>query len=169
MEVFDILWVIVFTLLLIVLHFLNYLIVSSLRGKALGSQSIVDLAVEDTFFVVKCYGTMACLFCILGRFDFFPILLTNSRILLIICCSTYVFGLICLCVNAGCICIIRTLCIKNMTLISETIGECRVRMISATVTFICGVFASLTCIIGKDIESGSQITLLTSKLKPSGK
>ncbi len=169
MEVVDLVWVTVFVILLIVLHLLNYLIVSSLRGKALGSQSIVDLVIQDTFFVVKCYGTMACMFCILGRFICFRILLTNTRILLIIFCSVYVFGLICLCVNAGCFCIIRTLCVKNMTLISETIGECRVRMISAMVTFFCGFFASLTCIIGEDIESGSQITLLTSALKPSGK
>ena len=168
MEAIDLVWVTAFAFLLIVLHLLNYLIVGSLRCKALGSQSIFDLALQDTFFVVKCYGTMACTFCILGRFVWFRILLTNTEILLIIFCSVYVFGLICLCVNGACICIIQTLCVKNMTLVSETIGECRVRLISAAVTFFCGFFASLTCIIGEDIESGSQITLLTSESLPSG-
>ena len=168
MEVGDLIWVISFALLLILLHFVNFLIVSSFRGKALGSQSPLDLASIDTFFVLKCYGTIVCGMCIMGRFVYFQMLLTNARILLSLCCSLYIFSLICLCVNSGCVCIIRTLCVQNMTLISETIGDCRVRWISASISFLCGCFASLICIVGQDVESGSPLTLLTNEVKPSG-
>jgi hypothetical protein len=168
MEAGDLLWVISFSCLLILLHFVNFLIVSSLKGKALGSQSTLDLASIDTFFVLKCYGTIVCVMCMLGRFAYFQMLLTNIQVLLTLCCSLYIFILICMCVNAGCICIIRTLCVQNMALISETIEDCRVRWISASISFFCGFFASLICSLGQDVESGSQLALLTNKVKHSG-
>jgi len=168
MEVGDFIWVISFALLLILLHFVNSLIVCSIRGKALGSQSTLDLASIDTFFILKCYGTIVCAMCILGRFAHFQMILTNVRTLLTLCCSLYIFILICMCVNSGCICIIRALCVQNMTYISETIGDCRVRWISASISFFCGFFASLVCFVGDDVESGSPLALLTNELKPSG-
>lgn len=169
MEVGDIVCIIVFGLLLIVLHLINYLIVSSLKRKALGSQSIVDLVALDTFFILKCYGTLICSMCILGRFAYFQTVLTNSRLLLTIGCSMYMFGLICLSTNAGCTCIIRTLCVQNMTFISETISDFRVRQISALITFSCGFFVSLICIISENVQSGTPLLLLTSELKHPGK
>jgi hypothetical protein len=168
MDVGDIVWVLVFGLLLMVLHLINFLIVSSLKGKSLGSQSIVDLVALDTFVILKCYGTITCLMCIFGRFASIQTVLTNSRFLLTIGCSIYMCGLICLSVNAGCVCIIRTLCICNMTFISETISECRVKQISVLMTFFCGLLVSLICIMNEDIESGTPLVLLTNKLKHPG-
>jgi len=55
-----------------------------------------------------------------------------------------------------------------MPLIGETIGEYKLRWISALVSFLGGFFAALICTIGQDIKSGSQLAILASELKPPG-
>ncbi len=168
MEDEGVLWIFAFAIMLIVLNFVNFLIVGSLKGKALGSQSILDSTIIDAFLVLKCYGMLSCIFSILGRFDYFKNLLINTRILLTLCCFVYIFGLICLCFKGCSFCIIRILCVHKMHLISETIGEYKIRWISALVSFSSGFLAALICTIGKDIESGTQLALLASELKPPG-
>ena len=49
------------------------------------------------------------------------------------------------------------------------LGEYKLRWISALVSLSSGFFAALICTIGQDIESGSQLALLASELKPPGK
>lgn len=168
MEVEGLICICSYAFLLLVLQFLNYLIVCFLKGKSLGSQSILDLTTIDAFFVLKCYGTLSCTFFILGRFDFFKMLMTNTENLLTVCCFLYIFALICLCVKGGSFCIIHILCVYKMPLIGETIGEYKLRWISALVSFLVGFFAALICTIGQDIKSGSQLAILASELKPPG-
>ena len=169
MDSFNVIWQLSFLMLLVVILLINYLVVKSLKEKPLGSQSLFDTSIQDTFFVMKCYGCMSCTFCFFGRFTYIQDQINHSKVLLTLACVIYSFGLICMCVSAACMCIIRTLCIFNMTFLAETVGEWRVRMISGSVTFSFGFLAASIFFIFDDVISGSPITILTNELKPSGK
>ena len=101
MEAINVFWIFVFISLLTLIHLIHHLIVKSLKEKPLGNQSIFDSAIMDTFFVMKCYGTMVCSMSSLGSFESFRKFLIDSPSLLSIGCVAYAFGLISLCVNAG--------------------------------------------------------------------
>ena len=162
-------WQISFFVLLIVIYLVNYLVVKSLKEKPPGSQSLFDTAIQDAFFVMKCYGTISCTWCFLGRISYFQNLLNHSQILLTIACVISTFGLICMCVSAACSCIIRILCIFKMIFLTETVGEPMVRLISGAVTFFLGFSATFIIVIFDDVLSGPPLTFLTNELNPSGK
>ena len=169
MESSNVIWQLSFFMLLVVIYLVNYLVVKSLKEKPLGSQSLFDSSIQDTFFVMKCYGSMSCTWCFLGRISYIQNLMNSYHVFLTLACVIYSFGLICLCVNAACLCIIRTLCIFKMTFLAETVGECRVRSISGAVTFSRGLMAAFIFVVFDDVVSGSPITLLTNELNPTGK
>ena len=169
MESFDIIWQTSFFVLLIVIYLINYLVVKSLEEKPPGSQSLFDISIQDTFFVMKCYGSISCTVCFLGRISRIQNLMNYSQFLLTLGCGIYSFGLISMFVSAGCLCIIRTLCIFQMTFLAETVGEWRVRLISGAMTFSLGFLSALVFIVFDDVVSGSPVTLLTNELNPSGK
>ena len=169
MESFNIIWQTSFFMLLIIIYLINYLVVKSLEEKPPGSQSLFDTLIQDTFFVMKCYGSISCTLCFLGRISYIQNLMNHCQVLLILACAIYSFGLISMFVSAGCLCIIRTLCIFQMTFLAETVGEWRVRLISGIMTFSWGFLAALVFVIFDDVVSGSPITLLTNELNSSGK
>ncbi len=49
MENSDLIWLLAFLILLIIINIIHHLIDKSLREKPLGSQSIYDSAIQDTF------------------------------------------------------------------------------------------------------------------------
>ena len=78
------------------------------------------------------------------------------------------FGLISLCDNAGCVCLVRIVCIGRMIFIDETIGESKVRILLLTVTMLAGSGSNLAFVLVDDVTSGTAVTLLTAQLKVSG-
>ena len=140
-----------------------------LADDIMGNQSIFDLSIKDTFLTTKCYGSFACLVCIFARFASFRQLLSKSPILTTILCSIYSFAFTCICVNAGCLCIVRILCIIKMNYIEETIGEFKIRLISSTFTLTMGVTVTTIFVLGGDINTGTPVALLTMHVIPTGK
>ena len=169
MEITDFIWISSFFLLLLSLNVINYLIVSSIRAKPLGKQSLFDLSIRDTFLTTKFYGSFACLVCIFARFASFRQLLAGNPILTTILCSIYSFAFTCICVNAGCLCIVRILCILKMNYIEEKIGEFRVRLISITFTVTVGVTVTSIFFFAGEIKTGTPVALLTMHTVPAGK
>ena len=165
----DFIWLCCFVIILVSLNVINYFIVSSIRDKPLGRQSAFDLLSKDTFFALKCNGSVGCLICIFARFDSFRQILSENPILVTCFCSVYSFTFICLCISAGCICIIRILCIVNMNLVEETLGEFRIRLISSVLTVFSGVTVTCIFVIFGDVETGSPIALLTMHVVQPGK
>lgn len=165
----DFAWLCCFVHILLSLNVINYLIVNSIRDKPLGRQSVFDLASKDTFFALKFNGSVECLLCILARFATFRDILEENPILLTSLCSIYSFAFVCLCINAGFLCIIRILCIVNMTLIEETLGEFRIRLISSVLTLISGLTVASLFVVFGDVNTGSPIALLTMQIVHPGK
>ncbi len=169
MELEDFAWIAAFLLLFFCLNSINYLIVSSIKEKPLGQQSVFDIAIKDTFLTSKLFGSYACLICVFARFERFRQLLTEIPILATFLSFAYSFAFICLCVNAGCLCIIRILCIVKLSFVEETVGEFRVRLISITSTLILGITVPTIYVICDEVNTGYSIALLTMHIVPPGK
>jgi hypothetical protein len=116
---------------------------------------------------MKLYGSFACLICIFARFNCFKKLLFDKPNLVTVFCSIYCFSFVCLCISAGCLCITRILCIKNMSFV-ETIGEYRIRLILSTFTIFVGIIVTSIFVIVEDINSGTPLALLNFHVVPPG-
>ena len=169
MDAFDHVWLTAFSLLLLALVFVNYLIIRSIRDKPLGNQSIFDQALQDTFAVMTFYGSYACLICLLARFQSFREFVYNCQTLLTTLSCIYSFAFTCLCSIGGCLCIVRIISIANLSLLEETIGERKVRLISCAITLGSGTLIPLVYVIHEDINTGTPIALLTAHMAETGK
>ena len=168
MEANDIFCLLSFTILLYIINIVHHLICQSIKEKALGCQSIYDCAMHDTFLVMRCYSTFICLIYILSRFELIKEIFIQNNTLLTAVCLCYSFGFTCQCINAGCVCIIRILCLAQMSFMDETVGEFMVRLISLAITFTTGFGATLAFFLAGESTSGSLFTILTDQVRPSG-
>ena len=158
-----------FLTVLFVFNFLLHLIVQSLKEKPLGRQSIYDLAIQDYFFVWRCYGSYIFILYTLTRVHFIQNLLNENSILLTTVCTFYSFSFTTLCISAGCVCIIRTLCLFKMVFMDETIGEMQVRILSAFVSLFSGFVVALLLLYHRETNTGSFKTMITGQVTKSGK
>ena len=67
MELTDIVWVFAFSVLILNIHFLYYIMVASLKDKPPGAQTIYDLALQDTFLMANIYASFICYGIIMSR------------------------------------------------------------------------------------------------------
>jgi len=169
MEHVDVSWFISFLAVFILFNILLHLIVQSLREKPLGRQSIYDSAIQDLFFVWRCYGSYIGILYILACVQFIQNLFKENSMLLTAACTIYSFSFTSLCVNVGCVCIIRTLCLFKMVFMDETIGEIQVRIISACVSLFSGFVVALILLCHVEINTGSFKTMITGQVTKSGK
>ena len=164
MELANLIWFLALVLLLLVINILIDAIIRSLEEKPLGQQSEFDAAISDTCRIM----VMVCLVAITGTLETCRNFLTENRILLSVFCVMYGFSLISLCDNAGCVCLVRIVCIGRMIFIDETIGESKVRILLLTATMLAGSGYNLAFVLVDDVTSGTAVTLLTAQLKVSG-
>ena len=168
MESDDVMWTVSFTTLIFSLHLVNNLTVKSLKAKPMGKQTIFDSALIDTFFAIKLYGTLACLICISARFEVIRNIFIQNSLCLTILCSIHTLSFTWMCVSSGCLCIIRTLCILNLTFMEETVGETKVRHISNALVISTGITFVVIFNVTGDVNSGSSAVLVTLKMVSSG-
>ena len=169
MESDDVMWTVSFTTLIFSLHLVNNLTVKSLKAKPTGKQTIFDFdSLIDTFFAIKLYGTLACLICISARFEVIRNIFIQNSLCLTILCSIHTLSFTCMCVSSGCLCIIRTLCILNLTFMEETVGETKVRHISNVLVISTGIIFVVIFNVTGDVNSGSSAVLVTLKMVSSG-
>jgi hypothetical protein len=109
----SIIWAAFFSFLLIALNFVHHLIRKSISKKPLGSQSIYDSAIKDSFAVVRIYGSYICLLIMFSRSEMAQDLFRNHTGLLTLASVSYSFGFLCQCVSVGSVCIIRYHCHKS--------------------------------------------------------
>ena len=60
MEVSDVIWTLAFSVLILVIHFIYYVMVESLKDKPPGVQTIYDQALQDTFLIANIYASCIC-------------------------------------------------------------------------------------------------------------
>jgi hypothetical protein len=169
MDSMDLFWLSAFILIFLVLNLIQFLIANSLKDKPLGSQSIFDVAQQNTFFVMQCYGSFNCLMHSFASTRKIQSILLENNSLLTLACSLNTFGFTSLSINVVCLCTTRIVCLFNLTFIEETVGELKVQLISAFVT-ICSAFSvTFLLFINEETNSGSLVAMLTSKPSSSGK
>ena len=169
MENIDFFWLLAFVLLFLALNVLVHIIVNSLKEKPLGSQSIYDVALQDTFFVMKCYGSFICLMQGFANITKFRATLVENDIALTLACSIYSFGYTAIGISTGCLCFIRIFCLINLSFVEESIGEYSIRMISTIITVGISCIVVFILFINEETNSGAFASLLTLKPTPSGK
>jgi hypothetical protein len=154
MESKDLLWLSLFTLLLVFSNFLCFMVVSSLQSKALGQQSIYDQVVKDTFSVGNVFCSWVCLVVIITRFSSCRVQITESDLLLTLICGMTMFIRLSLCIFTCSLCIIRVLCIFKMAFLEKTIGEGKIRQTYFIISLLVGVFILIILFIHDEIISG---------------
>ena len=165
----DLLWLFLFTLLLLLSNFLCFMIVGSLRNKALGHQSIFDQVFQDTFLVGNFFCSWVSLVVIVSRFSWFRILISECNLLLTLICGTTAFARHACLILTCCFCIIRILCLFRMTFLEETIGEAKVRLIYIVLTLSTGLVILFVLFINGEIVSGLLLTYTDNKAPTLGK
>ena len=168
MNTIDTIWLILYSTILCSIIIVHHLLINYIRNKSPGSKSIHDVAFQDTLYSTRFSGLVISLIAILSRFEGARIVFTDYPMTVTYPCALYVFAFVTVCVNAGCFCIVRILCIINFTFMEETISETSVRLISSLVTISSGVTACMLLGYNDDINSGTAMTMLTHKLVPTG-
>ena len=120
-------WILLFIFLLLCINFTTSLIIKCLLEKPLGRQSIFDSSVRDTLMIMRWYGSLASVMCIMGRSEDLRNLFLEYSVVLAAASLLFTFSLVLLCVHVGCLCIIRILCIAKLSFMEDTIGELRIR------------------------------------------
>ncbi len=169
MESKDILWLFLFTLLLFLSNLLCFIMVGSLRSKALGNQSIYDQVFQDTSLVGNFFCSWISLVVIVSRFSWFRVLISDYNFLLTIICATTTSarhaGLVFICS----FCIIRILCLLKMTFLEETVGEAKVRLTYFTLALSTGIVVLFVLFIHDEIVSGLLLTYTDHNAPTLGK
>ena len=169
MDTLNILWLAVFSILLLSLNILFAFITKYIEDKAPGHQSLYDVVLRDNLNIAKMYGTTYCLLAILSRFQFFREVLNQNFFLANTACLLYSFTFTAVCVNLGCMCIIRTLCLISISWMEENLGEMFIRVTVTFVTLLISITACIAQFISGDLTTGTVYILLTGQTVPVGK
>jgi hypothetical protein len=121
MEATNIIWITLFTIILIILNCLYPLIFTYIDEKPMGSQSIFDLVLKDHFKVARFTGTTYCVVAILSKIEVVTSFLNDHNLLAVVACSVYEFSFATVCFNIGLTCIVRTFCLMNITFVEVSI------------------------------------------------
>jgi hypothetical protein len=67
MNASNLIWLAVFSLILVSSHWFYSLIIRYINDKPLGKQSVYDIVTHDTLIVVRMFGSVYCLLAIISR------------------------------------------------------------------------------------------------------
>lgn len=164
----DIIWIGIFGFLLIGTIVIHYFMVCCISDKAPGSKTLFDNVLKDMFWFTGSGGSLFCVIDIASRLVWVRDLCKDYPILLIIPCVLYVYAFVSVCIQMGTICIIRILCILNLTFMEETVGETLVRIVAIGFTFFGTGAVCIVYIMIDDMFSGTAMTLFTHHILPTG-
>ena len=168
MDTISFIWLIAFSVLLLLLNILYSLITKYIDDKPLGHQSLYDVVLRDTLNITKLFGNIYCLLAILSRFQCFTETLGQNLLWSTIACLFCSFTLTATCVNLGCMCIIRTICLINISWIEENLSEMCIRFTLMFITLIISIATCTIQLVSGDIRTGTAYILLTGQVVPVG-
>jgi hypothetical protein len=117
---------------------------------------------------MRWYGSLASILCILGRSEVSRNFFSENKFFLSTGSVLFSFSLIALCVHAGCLFIVRTLCVTKMTFMEETVGETRIRTLAFAVSLLSATAGVSVFWAFDDVDSGSAIIIMTGKVILTG-
>jgi len=168
MQEFDVLWVIIFFSSLTITNFTLHNAKCYIRDKPPGMKSLHDIVFKDMICVVQFAASTICMTSILSRFEIVREVLSENPFLLTVFCSIYICGFTSVCISNSCICIIRILCIIDLTFVEEHLGEPMTRACALLIPFLACTSACIICSIHNDINSGTAMTLFTGRSVATG-
>lgn len=168
MESIDIVWSAAFLLLTLIINVIHVYLRCYIRDKPMGMKSLHDSVFKDTIILTQMCSSTFCLVAVLSRFESVRYMFGQIPLLLTAVCVVYVFAFISVGVNNGCICIVRILCIFNMTFMEEDLGERLVRILTVGSTMVASGIACIIFFVNDDINSGTPMSLLTNSSVPTG-
>jgi hypothetical protein len=168
METTDFVCLVAFAFLFLILNFLLFLIRSYITNKSPGTQSLYDIVTGDTFLFAHFSGSTFTLIAIFSRFDWIVKLSSESELFVTVVCSLYCLAFISVCVHSGCLCIVRILCLANLSFVEDVIGETRTRVSIAGLTVVLAIAACVAQILSGDINSGTAFAFLTRQAVATG-
>lgn len=164
----DVIWILIFSFLLVSTIVIHYYMICCISDKAPGAKTLFDVAMKD-FFWFTCFGGSAfCVIDVVSRFGSIRTLCQDYPSLLIVPCILYVYAFVSVCIQMGSICIIRILCILNLTFMEETLGENLIRTVAIAFTLFWSIFICVLFVVIDDIYSGTAMTLFTHNVLPTG-
>jgi hypothetical protein len=86
----------------------------------------------------------------------------------LLACSVYEFAFSTVCINIALTCLVRILCLINLTFVEESVGENRLRTFLAAATLVGGMGVVTTEIMSGDILAGLSFNLLTGNQTVAG-
>jgi hypothetical protein len=95
-------------------------------------------------------------------------LAAESKLFVTVVCSLYCIAFISLCVHGGCLCILRLVCLTNLTFVESRIGETNTRLGIAVLTAVVATAACVAQNISGDINSGTAYAFLTRQTVDTG-
>ena len=113
-------------------------------------------------------GSTFTLIAIFSRFDCVVKFSKDHPIFVTLVCSHYCLAFISICVNAGCLSILRIVCLTNLNFIEEKIGEAKTRIIIAVTAIAMAILACAAQIVSGDINSGTAFAFLTRQTVTTG-
>ena len=164
----DIFWVTAFLVLIFAISFLHIHMRCYVRDKPTGMKSLHDTIFKDTISLTQMSGSIFCAVAIMSRFELVRLFFNEFPLLRSAVCALYIFAFVSVGVNHSCICIVRILCIINMTFMEESLGERLTRMLTVGATLVTSGTACLIFFLIQDIDSGTPMSLLTNSSIPTG-
>ena len=168
MNAFDIVWVVIFTVLVVWSNAIAQGMKRYLRNKPLGSKSLQDGVFKDSISVAQLCVTTFSAVSVMSRFEDVRTLAKDSPYLLTGLCAMYVFAYISVMINHGFQCITRILCIINLSFVEESIGENVTRKFVTVTTVAVSGLACIAFVAVDDINSGTAASLFTNASVPTG-
>ena len=133
-----------------------------------GTQSLYDVATADLFLLVRFSGSTFTLTAVLSRFEVVTSAATENQLFLTAVCSLYCLAFVSVSVQSGLLCILRIVCLTNLTFVESVVGENRTRLGIAVTTVTLAVAACVAQNISGDINSGTAYALLTGHAVTTG-
>ena len=132
--------------------------------------SIFSVVIKDSFYVAHLSGTTFCVVAILSRFQFVSNLVNGGNPLFaILICTFYDFAMLTACINPEIVSIVRVVCLVNLRVAEEGIGEKVIRSSVLFVTFVGGIGLCGLLIVNGDVITGPAFSLFSQKAVLSGK
>ena len=168
MELTNILWISAFSLLLFCINILYPSIRHFLSDHPSGSQSVYHVVAKNTLLTHQMTGSIYCLYSILSRFDFIVLFLNSNLKVCILISLIYEFAFSITTLSLGSLSMIRLLCLIDVSLMEETIGEFPIRVFHFGFTVIFSVLSCGVLMVSGDILSTPVYNLMTGQANPIG-
>jgi len=163
----DIVWVIIFSFILVWIILIHHFMICSIRDKPPGSKTLFDAAIKDTLIVIIFSGSVFCLIDILSRFESVRNLCIKYPGFLTFACVMYFLAFISVAIHNASMCIIKIACIINLTFMEETLGETFVRALTASFTLVVSILTCLLLVFLDEMNFGAAIILFTHQVIPT--